>query len=263
MTNPFAWFLGEVRRERLESRARLVKRLDRPWRVRRHHRGRLGRLDVALHDAILRPLHARDLADLLGRGRDHGRVVDATVAPEVDQQAPPTRRGAAALNDTPTFFVRAATTNDGDAIGDVHGAAWQVGFEHLLPRRVLGARGRPGGVTDGLMPLPACSTRRIWCSSPGATIGYWRSRTAGSPTDESADLEIFAFYCHPNAWGTGIAEYLMRETCAVLSTRASRAALWTPERGGPGAPVLRALRLRALRPNTHRARRRLAAGSGI
>ena len=32
MTNPFAWFLGEVRRERLESRARLVKRLDRPWR---------------------------------------------------------------------------------------------------------------------------------------------------------------------------------------------------------------------------------------
>jgi hypothetical protein len=36
MINPFAWFMGEVRRERVESRARnkarVAKRLEHPWR---------------------------------------------------------------------------------------------------------------------------------------------------------------------------------------------------------------------------------------
>ena len=48
------------------------------------------------------------------------------------------------------------------------------------------------------------------------------------PDDGSAGSEIFAFYCHPVAWGTGMADALMRDTCAALSTRATRAVLWTP-----------------------------------
>ena len=132
---------------------------------------------------------------------------------------------------TPGFFVRVATADDGHAIGDVHGAAWQAGFEHVLPREFLqrASAGRRDGWSHAIARLLDSSNLVLVGGRDVRILAFSHS---GQPDDESADVEIFAFYCHPEAWGTGVAEYLMHETCAVLSTWASRAVLWTPEEAG-------------------------------
>ena len=66
----------------------------------------------------------------------------------------------------------------------------------------------------------------VLVAGQGADI--WAYSQSGEPDDGSEGLEIFAFDCHPTAWGTGMADALMGETCGVLSTAASRAVLWTP-----------------------------------
>ena len=58
----------------------------------------------------------------------------------------------------------------------------------------------------------------------GRILGFSHS---GPPDDGSKALEIFAFYCHPEAWGSGLADVLMHETCAVLSTAAQSRSLST------------------------------------
>ena len=124
-------------------------------------------------------------------------------------------------------FVRLATTDDGDAIGEVHAAAWQTGFGSVLHREFLerASAGRRNGWQYAIAPALARSNLVLVGGRDTHILAFSQS---GQPDDGGPDLEIFAFYCHPVAWGTGLAETVMRETCAVLSTGARRAVLWTP-----------------------------------
>ena len=123
--------------------------------------------------------------------------------------------------------MRLATTDDGDAIGEVHAAAWQTGFGSVLHREFLerASAGRRNGWQYAIAPALARSNLVLVGGRDTHILAFSQS---GQPDDGGPDLEIFAFYCHPVAWGTGLAETVMRETCAVLSTGARRAVLWTP-----------------------------------
>jgi RimJ/RimL family protein N-acetyltransferase len=123
--------------------------------------------------------------------------------------------------------VRLATTDDGDAIGEVHAAAWQLGFGNMLHREFLerASAGRRNGWQYAIAHVLALSNLVLVGGRDTRILAFSQS---GEPDDGGTDLEIFAFYCHPVAWGTGMAEILMHETCAVLSTGAQRAVLWTP-----------------------------------
>jgi GNAT superfamily N-acetyltransferase len=123
--------------------------------------------------------------------------------------------------------VRLATTDDGPAIGVVHAAAWRRGFGHILRGEFLerAATGRLNGWQYAITHVLAQSNLVLVAGRDAQVLAFSQS---GQPDDGGSALEIFAFYCHPVAWGTGMASVLMQETCAVLSTRAHRAILWTP-----------------------------------
>jgi GNAT superfamily N-acetyltransferase len=125
------------------------------------------------------------------------------------------------------LFVRLATIDDGRAIGEVHAAAWQLGFGHMLGGEFLkrASAGRLNGWPYAIAHVLGLSNLVLLAGRDAHVLAFSQS---GQPDDGGADLEVFAFYCHPVAWGTGIADALMHETCAVLSTAARRAVLWTP-----------------------------------
>jgi predicted GNAT family acetyltransferase len=133
------------------------------------------------------------------------------------------RRGAHAEE----IFVRLATSGDGHAIGEVHAAAWKRGFGHVLSGEFLdrASAGRLNGWPYAIAHVLGLSNLVLLAGRGAHVLAFSQS---GPPDDGGADFEIFAFYCHPVAWGTGIADALMRETCAVLSTATRRAVLWTP-----------------------------------
>ena len=124
-------------------------------------------------------------------------------------------------------FVRRATLEDGPAIGEVHAAAWRLGFGQILGAEFLerASAGRLNGWRYAIENAIAPSNLVLVGGRDAHVLAFSQS---GPPADGGTDLEIFAFYCHPAAWGTGLADALMHETCALLSTRSSRAVLWTP-----------------------------------
>jgi GNAT superfamily N-acetyltransferase len=120
--------------------------------------------------------------------------------------------------------VRQALPADGDALGEVHAAAWAAAYAPFFApdfaeRAVLDRRTRwhrliadPGGLvllaaTDG---RPLALSR----STPSAT--------------RPGFAEIVSFYGHPDGWGTGVAAALMAGTLAHLrDTGFTRVHLWT------------------------------------
>ena len=125
-------------------------------------------------------------------------------------------------------FVRLATIDDGQAIGEVHAASWQSGFGHMLDLEFLerAAAGRRNGWQYAIAHLLEQSNLLLVAGRDERVLAFSQS---GLPDEGGADREIFAFYCHPLAWGTGLSDALMRETCDVRSVAASRTVLWTPE----------------------------------
>ena len=122
--------------------------------------------------------------------------------------------------------MRGATTADGPSIGIVHAAAWEEGFGHMLDADFL-ARARAGRREGWGEAIAVVLDLQNLVLVAGRGADVWAYSQSGEP-DDGEGLEIFAFYCHPAAWGTGLAGALMHETCGVLSLRASRAVLWTP-----------------------------------
>jgi hypothetical protein len=108
-----------------------------------------------------------------------------------------------------------ATTDDGDAIGEVHAAAWRLGFGHVLHREFLerASDGRRNGWRYAIAHVLAVSNLVLVGGRSTHILAFSQS---GRPDDGGTDLEIFQFYCHPVAWRTALAETLMHETCAVL-----------------------------------------------
>jgi ribosomal protein S18 acetylase RimI-like enzyme len=121
-----------------------------------------------------------------------------------------------------TFTIRPAVRDDADAITDVQVASWRAGYAHVFPESVLYA--------DDFD-----ATRRAfwsaWRFSPGhrlavATVpsddvdgrgervigfssyGPERERARGF----TGRAELYAFYFHPDAWGSGAATALMQHT---------------------------------------------------
>lgn len=124
------------------------------------------------------------------------------------------------------IFVRPATAEDGPSIGVTHAASWQAGFEHIfdadfLERAVTGRRQAWRVAISNLLTPPNLVL----------SAGFGNRVLAFSHSefpDNGSAAEIFAFYCHPQAWGSGLAAALIDQTCAALATTASHTVLWTP-----------------------------------
>ncbi|MEO6570843.1 MAG: GNAT family N-acetyltransferase [Ilumatobacteraceae bacterium] len=136
-----------------------------------------------------------------------------------------------------TFTIRAATRADADGITDVQVASWRVGYAHVFPDSVLFA--------DDFE-----SSRRAfwneWRFAPGHRIAVAVEAHLDDPVEDALDTpddgrvdgrvvgrvvgfssygqererargftgrgEVWAFYLHPDAWGSGAASALMQHT---------------------------------------------------
>jgi GNAT superfamily N-acetyltransferase len=115
----------------------------------------------------------------------------------------------------PPVTIRSATPADADGITDVQVASWRAGYAHVFPRSVLYADDFDS------------SRRSFWTAwrfSPGhrltvavvpggrvvgfASYGPERERARGF----TGRAELYAFYLHPDVWGSGAASLLMEHT---------------------------------------------------
>lgn len=102
---------------------------------------------------------------------------------------------------------------DAAAIGEAHGEAWRVAYRPLFTERFLSeavgdrrARWQQllnDGALDGVLLV-------VEHESAGV-VGFHH---AGRSEDERFDAEVYGFYLHPEHWGSGAAEVLMREGLA-------------------------------------------------
>jgi len=121
--------------------------------------------------------------------------------------------------------VRQAGPGDGDALGEIHAAAWAAAYAPFFTldfavravqdrrtrwHRLIAAAGLPVllGAVDG-RPL---------------VLSY------SVPSQSRPGLaEIYSFYGHPDGWGTGVAAALMTGTLERLRDNGfDRVHLWTP-----------------------------------
>lgn len=117
-----------------------------------------------------------------------------------------------------TFTIRAAVRADADAITDVQVASWRAGYAHVFPPSVLEAddfdttrrefwtrwRFSPGHRLVVAIEPTEDGERVVGFSS----FGPERERARGF----TGRGELYAFYFHPDTWGSGAATALMQHT---------------------------------------------------
>ena len=131
--------------------------------------------------------------------------------------------------------IRAAERSDADGITDVQVASWRAGYAHVFPKSVLYADDFDS------------SRRSFWTGwrfAPGHRIAVAVRPGADEAVDEVIGFasygpererargftgrgEIWAFYAHPDAWGSGMADELLAHTESRLRAEGFESAvLW-------------------------------------
>jgi len=145
------------------------------------------------------------------------------------------------------MLVRPAEPGDADALSDAHVAAWRVAYRGVIPDEVLDspalATARRAGwrrrfVDGGGFPPPGWDDENELFSGlvDGRVVGFghigreW-SGDAGDAGDAGAGDaaprgEVYGFYVHPDAWGSGVADALMTRCLGALRRRFPDASLW-------------------------------------
>ena len=115
-----------------------------------------------------------------------------------------------------TFEIRAATRADADGITDVQVASWRAGYAHVFPDEVLYADDFDSSRRTFWNGWRFAAGHRIAVAvdtDDGLVAGF----SSYGPERERARgftgrAEVWAFYLHPDAWGSGLADELMQYT---------------------------------------------------
>lgn len=136
-----------------------------------------------------------------------------------------------------TMVVRHAVREDADAIADAHVASWRAAYRHIFPASILDdadfdreRRELWRGWTHS--PTPDCRLQVIVDDDRVVGFAYTGDSDdeAGVAAKEQGDRfgELFGFYLHPDAWGSGAAQLLMDAALEHLAEIGlHRAVLWT------------------------------------
>jgi N-acetylglutamate synthase-like GNAT family acetyltransferase len=122
--------------------------------------------------------------------------------------------------------IRAAVLEDADAIGETHAEAWTAAYDHIFERAFLNgaAESRRIGWRLSLPDLLLAPNVVLVAEHNGTVIGFAH---ANPETSDPFVGEIHAFYVHPDQWGSGVADSLMRQTCNALAADSQDVVLWT------------------------------------
>jgi GNAT superfamily N-acetyltransferase len=115
---------------------------------------------------------------------------------------------------------------DGPAIGDAHGSAWDVAYTVVFDEAFVAgaAESRRAGWPPAMERLLAPPNLLLVAELDGR-VGVFAH--AGPDDEVARRAEIKCFYGHPFAWGSGAAGVLMADVCARLSRDYDAVMLWT------------------------------------
>jgi GNAT superfamily N-acetyltransferase len=150
--------------------------------------------------------------------------------------------------------VRPAIADDAESIADAHVAAWRVAYRGVMPDDVLDSPALDDARRRGWRRRfedPDGFTPRGWdlhdelfvAELSGRVVGFgnvgreWTGDDGGDAderhvSDRHADDtdrargELYGFYLHPDAWGSGVADVLIDTCHRSLRRRFSTASLW-------------------------------------
>ncbi len=123
--------------------------------------------------------------------------------------------------------IRSATPDDATAIARVHVSSWKSAHTGVLPEEYLETLDTDSRLGEWKLILSEGRGSTIVAEADGRTLGF---ASWGPSRDEDAerdDVELYAIYLDPEAWGRGVARDLMR---AVLSEvrPGTPMSLWVP-----------------------------------
>jgi GNAT superfamily N-acetyltransferase len=124
--------------------------------------------------------------------------------------------------------IRVAEMADADAIAAAHIDGWRVGYRHLVPDEFLDApefaQERVDGWRAWTWPAWAPGGELFTALLDGEVVGFAHLGPQRADPDGG---EVFGFYLHPRAWGTGVADALMEGCVQRLRSHGfERAVLW-------------------------------------
>lgn len=134
--------------------------------------------------------------------------------------------------------VRHAVAGDADAIADAHVEAWRVAYAHVVPAALLDdpafrssrVTGWHRRLVDGVRPDDWDPHDEVFAGSvDGRVVGFGNvgaARSNGTGRERGPGGELYGFYVHPDAWGTGVADVLIERCHDALAARFEEALLW-------------------------------------
>jgi ribosomal protein S18 acetylase RimI-like enzyme len=124
--------------------------------------------------------------------------------------------------------IRPATTTDAEAIARVDIASWRGAYSEILSDSYLSSLdvGERAGRWNAA--VAARDVTVLVAEDESGTVGFTSVGPSRDEDAEPGDLEIYAIYLHPRAWGTGVARDLMRTVLDGL-TPGTVVTLWILE----------------------------------
>jgi GNAT superfamily N-acetyltransferase len=127
-------------------------------------------------------------------------------------------------------IVRDAVRSDADRIGEAHAEAWRRGYVELFaPHQLESAVDLRRRMWDGLVGDPALGGTLLVAEEQGDVMGFIHF---GAATETPELGEVYAFYVHPDSWGTGSATDLTDAAVTAMADSFDRAILWTHSGAG-------------------------------
>ncbi|GAB3168487.1 GNAT family N-acetyltransferase [Myceligenerans halotolerans] len=121
--------------------------------------------------------------------------------------------------------IRPARAEDADDIARVDIASWRGAYSEMLPGSYLSSLDAEERAALWRDAVAAEGTRILVAETSGGTVGFTSVGPSRDEDAEDGDLEIYAIYLHPKAWGSGVARDLMRQVLGDVPDGAS-VTLW-------------------------------------
>ena len=123
--------------------------------------------------------------------------------------------------------VRHPTTDDAVQVGETHASAWEEGYSTLFdPNDFVELVGVRRTMWIRILADPEFDLENMLVAeSDGHVVGYSHF---GTTDEDETQGEVFGFYVHPRAWGTGVSSEMMMATRVELGARSLRPVIvWT------------------------------------
>jgi GNAT superfamily N-acetyltransferase len=123
--------------------------------------------------------------------------------------------------------IRSATPDDAEAIARVHVSSWKRAHAGVLPEEFLDSLDTGSRLGEWKRILGEGRGSTIVAEADGRALGFASWGPSRDEDAEGGDVELYAIYLDPEAWGRGVARDLMRTVLSEVRP-GTPMSLWVP-----------------------------------